>query len=186
MDADDTPIGPLVEGTKQFLAPLYQRRYTWRAPQWQALWDHVLIQYAELRAFAEHKDESRLRATHFLGSFVLSPVAGLAQGVTRYRIVDGQQRLSTVLVLLSALKDSFPEGSSDRNRISHSFLLNQYKEGDDHLKLLLTEADRSDAAAIFNGDPDDASGLLGSAYRFFRNRIQVEQTAEGRLRPRNA
>jgi uncharacterized protein with ParB-like and HNH nuclease domain len=79
---------------KQFVAPAYQRRYTWTQPQWEGLWRQVLRQHqalADIKAATEAGQPEPALSTHFLGSFVLAPQPGPAAQITRHQIVDGQQ-----------------------------------------------------------------------------------------------
>src|SRR4051812_43019642 len=102
MDADDVDLKSLLEGVKQFVAPAYQRRYTWTQPQWEGLWRQVLRQHkalADIHGALEQGHAEPVLTTHFLGSFVLAPQPGPAAQLTRHQIVDGQQRLTTVSVL---------------------------------------------------------------------------------------
>src|SRR4051812_22284064 len=135
MDADDVNLKSLLEGVKQFVAPAYQRRYTWTRPQWEALWRQVRRQHRALvtmREAAEQGTPQPLVSTHFLGSFVLAPQPGPAAQLTRHQIVDGQQRLTTVSVLLAAIRDAVEirdaaaqNETHDSERIQNTYLVNQ-------------------------------------------------------------
>ena len=95
MKAIQSDVQTFLEGSKQFVLPLYQRRYSWQAKHWATL----------------ARDLDRLmrepqRPSHFIGSFVTAPLDHAAdQSVSRYRLIDGQQRLTTILILLAALRD---------------------------------------------------------------------------------
>ena len=178
MDADDTNLKTLLEGVRQFVAPAYQRRYVWTQPQWEALWRQVMRQYVALGTLQEAQAAGLSQpqlSTHFLGSFVLAPQPGPAAQLTRHQIVDGQQRLTTVSVLVAAIRDLISDASpTDAERIHHTYLVNQYREGDDRGKILLTAADRADVFGITVTRPAVPSGLIGSAYRYFANQIAVQ------------
>ena len=101
MRAANSSMGELLEGSKVFVVPLFQRRYSWSRPQWRELWNSVCEQY-------EFEQAERLTGqapvNHFIGSFVLTPAPGPQKPPTRILVVDGQQRLITVSVLLAALR----------------------------------------------------------------------------------
>lgn len=162
--AVETSLREILEGSKQYQVPLYQRTYSWMKPQLQRLWDDV----GEL---AESRRAGRTNATHFIGSLVLAPTADIGPaGVSRYLVVDGQQRLTTLTLLLAAIRDhrSKTESPDHRERINEQYLINRWHDGDHRLKVLPTQADRAQYLACI-----DASALAGSAdgigdaYRFF-------------------
>jgi uncharacterized protein with ParB-like and HNH nuclease domain len=97
----ETNLKQLVQGEKQFRVPLWQRQYTWRKPDHQLLWRDILEQYAQAAEGA-----GGTRSEHFLGSIVLSPVPSAASDVASYLIVDGQQRLTTLMLVLAAIRDA--------------------------------------------------------------------------------
>lgn len=94
----------MVQGTKQFQVPLYQRPYSWLEPQLKQLWGDLLDEAERL------KDEEG-GSGHFLGSVVLapSPVALGPSGLQRWLVVDGQQRLTTLMIALAAIRDHVAE-----------------------------------------------------------------------------
>src|SRR5690242_5160836 len=105
--------------------------------------------------------------THFMGSVVITPSPTLqAAGVNRWLLVDGQQRLTTLMLALAAIRD---HGGSDADRIHRQYLVNEFRQGDDHLRLLPTQADRDAYRAIILGTPGTtAMGAVAEAYQFFR------------------
>src|SRR5438093_53590 len=105
MEVGESSLKKLTEGQKQFQIPLYQRSFAWGDSQLSQLWEDVLEQYDLLTPNETgHLDSSP--PTHFLGSMVMAPSPMLhAQGVTTFLVIDGQQRLTTLLVALCALRD---------------------------------------------------------------------------------
>lgn len=166
--ARETSLLPILEGSKQYRVPLYQRPYKWGKPQLKTLWDDV-VQLAGDR-------QADLTATHFMGSLVLAPSPGDVTSVfVHHLVVDGQQRLTTLTLLLCAIRDAYKASDSesvDARRIQDQLLTNQYRTGDDHFKLVPTQADRASYVAVVNGSAgaggDDA---VGEAYRFFSARL---------------
>lgn len=94
MQASETKFQPIIEGTKQYVVPLFQRSYSWDKKQWNVLWEDI----------AELYEQSNPRS-HFMGSIVTIPTVSLPQGVAKYLLIDGQQRLTTIFILLSLLRD---------------------------------------------------------------------------------
>jgi uncharacterized protein with ParB-like and HNH nuclease domain len=94
--AQETTFSELVQGEKQFQVPLYQRTYSWQRDELQQLWVDVL-------ELVEERLEGRTPAAHFLGSVVLAPGRITAGGMQRWLVVDGQQRLTTLILDSSAV-----------------------------------------------------------------------------------
>jgi alkylated DNA nucleotide flippase Atl1 len=166
--AVETNLRELLEGSHQYQVPLYQRTYSWREPQLARLWDDVV----KLTADRTETPDAR----HFIGSLVFapSPSNGPA-GVTQYLVVDGQQRLTTLTILLIALRDHQAENDdpAHRDRINEQFLINKWKSDQLRLKLLTTQADRAAYLACLDSTPDaGGEDRIGSAYRYFRSRLQ--------------
>ncbi|GAA5042062.1 GmrSD restriction endonuclease domain-containing protein [Nocardia callitridis] len=166
--AQETSLQKILEGTSQYLVPLYQRPYQWGSDNLEELWRDV-TQLAEDRA-------EDVETTHFIGSVVLAPVHGSVAGsITRYLVVDGQQRLTTLTLLLAAIRDHLHEidnATRDTDRIHNQLLTNQYEDDPHRLKLLPTQADREAYAAVIDGLPTaGGDDNIGAAYRFFRARL---------------
>ena len=161
MQASETKLRQLIEGTKQYVVPLFQRPYSWSEKQWKTLWVDVLDK-------ARHADGR----PHFFGSIVTTPAKSVPQGVGKYLLVDGQQRLTTVQVLLAAIRDAAdPLGATHlRDRIAGQYLANIYEADDERLKVLPTQDDRDAFRAIIWGE-QIPPGRLRNCYEFFRARL---------------
>ena len=166
--ARETTLQELLEGTKQYQVPLYQRTYSWKQAQLERLWRDV-VQLAEDRVTSPE-------LTHFIGSLVLAPSpANGAVGVMEFLVVDGQQRLTTLSLLLCAIRDhrAQTEHPEHRDRINDQYLINRWKPEQSRLKLLPTQADRAAYLACLDATPQ-AGGAdpVGAAYRFFRSQLE--------------
>lgn len=168
MDVQETRLQQVLEGQKQYRVPLYQRPYSWSIKQLDRLW-------ADLTDLAAQRVEAS-QATHFTGSLVLS-LGQIGPGGSEFLVVDGQQRLTTLSVLVAALRDHYletePENPAKVARLEESYLIDRFKTGDARLKLLPTQADRPAFRAIIdrNVASATASGLT-EAYRFFRAKLR--------------
>lgn len=164
--AIDTNLEGILEGKKQYRVPLYQRVYSWRSEQLEQLW-------ADVREIAATRRVSS-DATHFIGSLVLAATPGFGPvGVQTFLVVDGQQRLTTLTLLLAALRDHQAEtdDAHHRERIDSQFLINRWDAGQP-TKVLPTQADRESYLSVIHatahaGQHDN----IGDAYRFFRAQI---------------
>lgn len=161
--ARETTLRELLEGSKQYQVPLYQRTYSWSKVQLERLWE-------DIRTLADDRVEYA-STTHFIGSLVLasSPTNG-PTGVSEYLVVDGQQRLTTLSLLLCAIRDhrAVHEDPEHRERLNQQYLVNKWKPEQHRLKLVPTQADRESYLACLDSTPH-AGGAdpIGAAYRYF-------------------
>ena len=84
MKASETHLGKILEGTNQFVVPLFQRPYTWDESRWKVLW-------SDLVELSDDNPEVTRAKPHFLGSIVTVPTRSVPEGVTKYLLIDGQQ-----------------------------------------------------------------------------------------------
>jgi hypothetical protein len=173
VQAKEMTLKPILEGEKQYLVPLYQRTYGWQRPQLERLWTDILTQ-------AEALGDAPNTPGHFVGSLVLAPAAAtIAGGVQRWLVVDGQQRLTTLVLALAALRDHIrTENAREADRIHRQWLVNEYQSGNDHFKLLPTQTDREAFTACIAGEHKPTGGNVASAYRFFLGQIAAADDPE--------
>jgi hypothetical protein len=159
MEASPAKVIQYFNGEKQNLIPLFQRPYTWKEVNWRTLWDDVMVQY-------DLGDTS----THFMGAIVSVPARSVPVGVSKYLIIDGQQRLTTVSLLLCALRDCLDANSAAR--IQEVYLTNKFRDPDDTPKFVPTQADRAVYQAIAtNRVIPEGDGLIVQAYHYFKDRL---------------
>jgi uncharacterized protein with ParB-like and HNH nuclease domain/predicted transport protein len=163
MNAFKSSIYKYLSGTCQYLIPLYQRTYSWEREQCARLWSDIINLH------------STHREGHFVGSIVRIDEDSAA-GSTLAMIIDGQQRLTTLTLLLVALRD-YAKANTDcdvnPNKITDTLLLNQYETGNAKYKLLLTQSDRDVLIKIIEGAPIPStikSRVLDN-YEFFAGQI---------------
>lgn len=174
MQTKQTDLARLLMGTKVFVVPQFQRHYKWKVSQWQELWDDIIDQYESDDVQSGHlsKDEG-----HFLGSLVLHPAPGPASTVSRYWVIDGQQRLSTLMVIIAAVRDLRVEiePSWNPDAYTNMYLANQYNSDDPH-RLVLGANDRVDfVRTVYEGMP---SGQVGEAYKWFDKALRKRARSE--------
>ena len=139
MDANSRKIMGLVsEMNMRFVVPVYQRPYSWGETQCVQLWDDIL-------------STGRKRGSaHFTGSIVTIQDGSMSeQGVTPHLLIDGQQRITTIMLLLIALAryaERHPDESLPFSRdeiVQGGYLTNRFRTGEDHYKLTLSKTDRA-------------------------------------------
>jgi uncharacterized protein with ParB-like and HNH nuclease domain len=173
MEANPTLIINYFSGFKQNLVPLFQRPYTWGEKQWRTLWEDILSFY--------DYPEGESRATHFMGAVVTMPARSVPVGVSKFLVIDGQQRLASVAILLCAVRDALAATDEVRKRkIQNYYLTNDGYDGTDFFKLLPTQGDRVGYTPIIQHPatllPDSQ---FKRAYEFFRRRLR-DQIEEGK------
>jgi alkylated DNA nucleotide flippase Atl1 len=170
MEAGESTLKNLNEGEKQFQVPLYQRAYSWETPQLAQLWDDILEQY-DLITPTEAGVVDYAASTHFVGSMVLAPSPDMqAHGVTPFLVIDGQQRLTTLLVAICALRDVAIDDRAEE-RFNERYLINKFGEGDKRYRLFPTQIDRPAYFSCINNLGHRGNDLISRAYAFFRARL---------------
>lgn len=142
MIASQAALLKLLKQSTQFIIPIYQRTYSWKEPHCRQLWNDILR--------AGSSDEV---TCHFIGSVVYIQ-QGLSQTTNQspLLVIDGQQRLTTVTLLLEALAralgDQEPVDGFSAPKIREWYLINHLLNDDRFFKLLLTQTDNASLKAI--------------------------------------
>ncbi len=172
MEANPVRITQYFDGEKQSIIPLFQRPYTWEKRNWSALWDDIMSYTG-----SEYSD-----ASHFMGAVVSIPARTVPIGVTKHLVIDGQQRLTTIAILLCALRDSV------ENKLSYQiqdYLTNRHYEeqGSDYLKLLPTQGDREPYLDLVKNtslqEKKKGMHLMHESYFFFKDAIEKAKDEDG-------
>lgn len=101
MEVFRRPLSHVFSNDRRYVVPLFQRPYVWnQEDQWEPLWqDIIACAEAEL---GEHRDDVPM---HFLGAIVIQQLPVWGDSLPAHDVIDGQQRLTTFQILLSALRD---------------------------------------------------------------------------------
>lgn len=162
MQASETKLQEIIEGNKQYVVPLFQRAYSWKKFQWEALWNDILELY-----------RSDNRRPHFMGSIVTMPTSTIPEGVSKYSLIDGQQRLTTIFILLCALRDKAKNIDDELSaEIHNTIIVNPYKKGLDYYKLQPTQVDRKSFHSLINGQDHVNHSGITECYVFFDKKIR--------------
>lgn len=170
METRQTDLARLLMGTKVFVIPQFQRHYKWKQAQWLSLFEDVVMQY---ESDAIQTGNLTANDGHFLGSIVLHPAPGPASTVSRYLVIDGQQRLTTLMVLIAAARDLRAQSDPawDPKTYENQYLRNPYSS-EDPFRLVLGDNDRDDfVATVYGNSP---TGQVGAAYRWFSRALESE------------
>ena len=146
MRASETRLRVLLEGQQHYVIPLFQRPYSWERKDWVTLWNDIIETYM-----------SNTAGGHFLGSIVSKSQPGTPEGVTPYIVIDGQQRLTTLSILIAVLRDRISKTNpTDGERIDDLCLINKYAKDEYRYKIRPTQADRSTYFAMIDGSDKSA------------------------------
>jgi uncharacterized protein with ParB-like and HNH nuclease domain/predicted transport protein len=172
MKATEAKFLDFLKKSPQFEIPIYQRTYSWTEKECRQLWEDVVR--------CGGNDEI---AVHFVGSIVYIE-RGLSQ-VTHHSpllVIDGQQRLTTVTLLLAALAELVGEeepfdGFSQR-KITNYYLVNPEETDERHFKLILSQTDKDSLKAIVEGKelPKEHSLRVKENHELFKEWIQKSGT----------
>ena len=169
MQAINRKFTAVINGNTQFLIPVFQRDYTWTEEQCDRLWRDIM-----------HAGSGTEKG-HFLGSIVYVATADNRASFTRWLVVDGQQRLTSLTLLMIALRNYIIDaswfGSPDsptRERIDAYFLKNVHESGERRHKLVLRRTDDATLRALIDGNalPEDHSQPIVKGYELFRDRLK--------------
>jgi uncharacterized protein with ParB-like and HNH nuclease domain len=169
MRAIDRPFTRIINGSTQFVIPVFQRDYRWSEAQCEQLCRVILL---------IAQDETA--RGHFMGSVVYVSTGDTSAGFTRWRLIDGQQRVTTLTLLLAALRDHIlatgwkgTEDSPTAARIEAYFLKNTQEEGLRKHKLVLRRHDQETLKAILDNTelPTASSERIRENYEYFRDQM---------------
>lgn len=174
MKATEANLLFFLKKSPQFVIPIYQRNYSWTTTQCRQLWSDLM------RA---GRDES-VKA-HFIGSIVYVE-RGLGNVVQQEAmlVIDGQQRLTTCSLLISALARHFESNNLGEvldafsaRKLHNYYLTNPDEEGERHFKLLLSETDKDTLLAVVGKThlPDAPSRRITENHALFQELITAHQ-----------
>lgn len=162
MKASETSFRNLMEGSKQFKVPLFQRPYSWNKDNWETLWNDLMTLY-----------EDGIDGYHFLGPIVTLAEPGTPDGISPYLLIDGQQRLTTLMLLLIALRDLLKSKEPELAEALHElYLINKFQKEDDSYKVLPTQADRNFYQNIVQEKDTNKKNRIYEAYSFFLKKLR--------------
>lgn len=194
MRSSNLPLFDLFQRQRRYVVPLFQRPYVWKQEeQWEPLWQDIAGRAEAVLERDARGTRSDKVGNHFLGAIVLNQLKVYGRQVDTVEVIDGQQRLTTLQVMLAAFRDVVKV--SDEKRLADD--LERLTENDgvrdteiERFKVWPTNADRRDfEASLTSGSVDkleekypsqrrkyartpDPRPLLVEAYLFFADHIR--------------
>ena len=190
MEAKIVNLQTLFEPEVSYRIPQFQRPYAWReTAQWKPLWEDVCTVAGRL---LNRKAGDKIRP-HFMGAIVLQHQTSKTGEVTKRLVVDGQQRLTTLQLLIKAIEQEF-QGQDDIVRADRlqKLVTNQesYWGSDSHNQPKIRQSNLSDQAAFqaairsHHGSGQSQSWAISQAYRCFQ--VLVEDWFKSKLEDRTS
>jgi len=181
-------ISTLFSAQTRHTIPLFQRPYVWtREDQWEPLWQDI----AGLLERLEDRVDDAPVASHFLGTIVLEQVQNATGSLPRREVIDGQQRLTTLQIVLKAaehaLHDAAGVANGDEMKINLAMrqiasLTENLAEGVERYKIWPTNEDRAPFQTVLDAMPEHGvnggAGRMADAYRYFRQVFAAYLTNE--------
>ncbi len=157
MKADATTLLDFIKDNQknQLVIPIYQRVYSWEKEQCKQLWDDIV----------KTGGNDQMNG-HFIGS-ILYVLDDITHSDNTLLIIDGQQRLTTITLLLTALRDHW---SDKRKEIEDDYLINSDKDGDKKFRLILSESDKDTLLSLIDKDkkkPSKPSSKIVENFKLF-------------------
>jgi hypothetical protein len=184
MDAKKHSVGKIFDGSIRLIAPLFQRPYVWNEERnWQPLWESV-------QEVADRRAAQRPPRPHFLGTVVLDQVPTTTGAVETREIIDGQQRLTTLQLLLAVARDLCQSLLADRYQRAFGSLVENNvplsDDADDVYKVWPTNADQPHfrralqarslkglrEAYALGSEITEFPHLMPAAYAFFERQLR--------------
>ncbi len=165
MEADKNTLLKFIKGNQknQLVIPIYQRLYSWEKEQCKQLWDDII------KIGGNDK-----MGGHFIGS-ILYVLDRITHSNNALLIIDGQQRLTTITLLLTALRDHLNDEDEflekfSRQNIQNDYLINSDKDGDKKFRLILSESDKDTLLSLIDKDrrkPSEPSSKIVENFKLF-------------------
>ncbi|MFT2766175.1 DUF262 domain-containing protein [Helicobacter pylori] len=159
MEADKNTLLKFIKGNQknQLVIPIYQRLYSWEKEQCKQLWDDIV----------KMGGNDQMNG-HFIGS-ILYVLDGIKHSDNALLIIDDQQRLTTITLLLIALRDHLSD-EVKRKEIEDHYLINSNRDGDKKFRLILSESDKDTLLYLIDKDrrkPSEPSSKIVENFKLF-------------------
>ena len=169
LQAGETTLNKLLNTSRQFIVPIFQRNYSWQKSQYEQLWFDIL-----------RASKFKEKQNHFIGSIVYIDMGAPAGRPQQLLLIDGQQRLTTISILLCAIKDYVQKFNLETKlinlaKIKNQFLYNSDEIDEDRYKLLLNVQDKETYIKLIDNTiftvNKPATNII-KCYEFFYERIE--------------
>lgn len=178
LQAGETTLNKLLNTSRQFIVPIFQRNYSWQKSQYEQLWFDIL-----------RASKFKEKQNHFIGSIVYIDMGTPAGRPQQLLLIDGQQRLTTISILLCAIKDYVQKFNLETKlinlaKIKNQFLYNSDEIDEDRYKLLLNVQDKETYIKLIDNTiftvNKPATNII-KCYEFFYEHIEDFIKQDGQI-----
>lgn len=178
LQAGETTLNKLLNTSRQFIVPIFQRNYSWQKSQYEQLWFDIL-----------RASKFKEKQNHFIGSIVYIDMGTPAGRPQQLLLIDGQQRLTTISILLCAIKDYVQKFNLETKlinlaKIKNQFLYNSDEIDEDKYKLLLNVQDKETYIKLIDNTiftvNKPATNII-KCYEFFYEHIEDFIKQDGQI-----
>lgn len=151
----------------QYIIPFFQRSYVWTIENWSVFWENIESELTN--------HEEGIRSEHFIGTIITKDAGDSWTRARPVELVDGQQRVTTVALLLKAIADTSTGQVENLKNYINKMLVFKDKRGTKHHRIVHSKVDERYFSAILDGE--DLSGTIeGSSaildgYRYFKEQV---------------
>lgn len=169
MKANESYIHRFLDGAdKKFIVPVYQRPYSWKKENCELLFSDLMTVYR------------KGYTSHFFGGIVY--VANEVAGCNEYIIIDGQQRITTISILLLAIRNYISANNIDidinTRKITNAYLTDEYADEEKKLKLKLVQGDDQAYDKLIRGQKPIENNVVTINYNYFYTQIGKLESEE--------
>ncbi|MEX0767515.1 MAG: DUF262 domain-containing protein [Microthrixaceae bacterium] len=170
-------MSQLLSPEQQYLT-MFQRPYRWQQDQLTPLWENV----QKLYALNSNATKSAQPRSHSMGSIVVAPDPQPDITKSRHLLIDGQQRLTTLTVLLCAFRDClWVEGSQEARKLDRNFLINDSQDSEFQFKLRTAVGSAGDLGALIEYQEVKGPSGIEHAYKLFYRMIEELRYEKGEM-----
>jgi hypothetical protein len=174
LTANKEKLAAFFQGNTQYKVPFFQRAYVWKRENWEILWDH-------LTETKKRIESGNIKAEHFIGTIITKQVPSISIGQEKHELIDGQQRLTTVALLIKALATGDDATLDNLKNFVNRLLQFDDVRGQCHQRVYHSKVDRQYFNKVMtnnvNGTKSGLSNVI-DCYTYFKEKASLLSTED--------
>lgn len=167
INATKEKLASFFQGNSQFVVPFFQRSYVWDEDNWHTFWEHTVS--------VLERCEKNTPGEHFIGTIITKQRLATQIGQAIYDLIDGQQRLTTIALFLTAIGDTSNGQMPNLKDVISEHLRFRDSRGKSSQRIVPSSYDKPYYDAVLLGDglesPSNEEHKIIRAYRFFMDKL---------------